>query len=151
MASDCDYSFWRLIGLTAQAMRSYADQRLKKFDLTVEQLQLLKVLDSQEGQAQHVLGTLTGKSPANITRLLDRLENKGRIVRGPNPDDRRSSLVYLSREGARLREEVTRLFEGLREDLVASISEKDQRIAVNVLQTIRANIDSMSKNQGGRE
>ena len=33
--SSCEESFFRLIALTGQAMRSYADQRLKSFDLTV--------------------------------------------------------------------------------------------------------------------
>lgn len=150
MSTDCEHSFWRLIGLTAQEMRSYADHRLKKYDLTVEQLQLLKQLDLEFGQPQRMLGTLTGKSPANITRLLDRLENKGCIIRGPNPEDRRSSLVYLSREGERLKEEVRRLFEGLRDDLVEAISPEDQNTAIRVLRMIRGNIDRMSRIEGGK-
>jgi MarR family transcriptional regulator, transcriptional regulator for hemolysin len=145
MNGRCAESFWRLIGLTGQAMRSYADQRLKGYDLTVEQLQVLKRTDVHQGQAQRELSLATGKSQANMTRILDRLEKKNRIVRRRNPEDRRSSLVFLTEDGAALRDEVVRLFAGLRAELVAGIAGDKQAIAIEVLGAIRENIEKMSK------
>lgn len=143
--SSCDESFFRLIALTGQAMRSYADQRLKAFDLTVEQLQLLKQLAVDAGRPQNVLCAVSSKSPANITRILDRLQKKGRIVRRLNPEDRRSSLVFLTPEGERLRTEVLSLFEGLSAELIRGISDKSQQEAFLVLEAITANIERMSE------
>jgi DNA-binding MarR family transcriptional regulator len=143
--SSCDESFFRLIALTGQAMRSYADQRLKVFDLTVEQLQLLKQLAVDVGRPQNVLCAVSSKSPANITRILDRLQKKGRIVRRLNPEDRRSSLVFLTPEGERLRTEVLSLFEGLSGELIRGISDKSQQEASLVLEAITANIERMSE------
>ncbi len=144
MEKSCEESFFRLIALTGQAMRSYADQRLKSYDLTVEQLQVLKQTDLESGQPQRELSLLTGKSPANMTRILDRLEKKNRIVRKRNPDDRRSSLVFLTKDGEMLRDEVTNLFEGLRSELVDGIEAEKQLIAIEVLRGIRKNIEKMS-------
>jgi DNA-binding MarR family transcriptional regulator len=138
-------SFWRLIALTGQAMRSYADQRLKTYDLTVEQLQVLKQIDGDGGQPQNRLSVLTGKSPANITRILDRLEKKNRIVRQLNPDDRRSSLVFLTKEGKALHDEVINLFDGLRSELAKGIELEKQQVAAEVLKKIRENIEKMSE------
>jgi DNA-binding MarR family transcriptional regulator len=149
--SSCDESFFRLIALTGQAMRSYADQRLKSFDLTVEQLQLLKELTADTGRPQSVLGALSSKSPANVTRILDRLEKKKRIVRRQNPDDRRSSLVFLTEEGERLQAEVFSLFEGLRSELVRGISDESQQGAALVLEAIKTNIERMSDKQLRKE
>jgi len=151
MKSTCEESFWRLIGLTGQAMRSYADQRLKSYDLTVEQLQVLKQTGVAGGQNQRNLCLSTGKSPANMTRILDRLENKNRIVRKLNPDDRRSTLVFLTREGKVLHDEVIQLFDGLREQLVEGIDQQKQQVAIEVLCTIRANIEKMSERQKDRK
>lgn len=137
-------SFWRMIALTGQAMRSYADKRLKNFDLTVEQLQLLKQLSTDEGRSQTVICEVSGKSPANITRILDRLERKKRIVRRQNPDDRRSSLVFLTAEGMRLKEEVLNLFDGLRAELVDGIPVDHQQVAIEVLKSITENINKMA-------
>ena len=143
--SSCDESFFRLIALTGQAMRSYADQRLKNFDLTVEQLQLLKQLTTEAGTPQSVLGAAASKSPANVTRILDRLEKKQRIVRRRNPEDRRSSLVLLTRQGEELLAEVFNLFDGLRSELVRGISDDRQEEVVQVLTAIKTNIERMSE------
>ena len=145
MKTTCEESFWRLIGLTGQSMRSYADQRLKSYDLTVEQLQVLKQVDLDRGQPQNKLSQLTGKSPANMTRILDRLEKKNRIVRKMNPEDRRSSLVFLTEDGEKLKDEVMKLFEGLRSELVEGIDIEKQLIAIEVLRAIRKNIEKMSE------
>ncbi len=133
MENPCEESFFRLIALTGQAMRSYADQRLKSYDLTVEQLQVLKQADVAGGQPQNKLSLLTSKSPANMTRILDRLEKKNRIVRRNNPDDRRSSLVFLTKDGKALKDEVINLLESLQAELVEGISHEKQLIAIEVL------------------
>ena len=145
MKNTCEESFFRLIAHTGQAMRSYADQQLKSYDLTVEQLQVLKEANVDEGQPQRKLSLLTGKSPANMTRILDRLEKKSRIIRKRNPDDRRSSLVFLTKDGEILRDEVINLFEGLRSELVNGIDGEKQLIAIEVLRGIRNNIEKMSE------
>jgi len=142
--SSCEESFWRMIALTGQAMRSFADKRLRGYDLTVEQLQLLKQLAVDNGLTQSILCRISDKSPANITRILDRLEKKRRIVRRPNPEDRRSSLVFLTAEGERLRAEVINLFEGLRAELVQGIPDDRQQVAIGVLRAITENISKMA-------
>ncbi|OGR17789.1 MAG: hypothetical protein A2X81_05950 [Desulfobacterales bacterium GWB2_56_26] len=133
-----------MIALTGQAMRSFADKRLRGYDLTVEQLQLLKQLAVDNGLTQSILCRISDKSPANITRILDRLEKKRRIVRRPNPEDRRSSLVFLTAEGERLRAEVINLFEGLRAELVQGIPDDRQQVAIGVLRAITENISKMA-------
>lgn len=147
---DCrdEGSFWRLIGYTGHVMRNYADQQLRKYDLTVEQLLVMKHVDADVTVSQRELSRLTEKSPANLTRILDRLEKKNWIARQPNPDDRRSSMVALTPDGERLRGEVKRLFDGLQKELVVGIDAEKQRIAIEVLRCIRHNIDSMSDAHG---
>ncbi len=144
MDTTCEESFWRLIGITSQAMRSYADQQLKCYDLTVEQLQVMKHADLHDGLPQRNLSSLTGKSPANMTRILDRLERKKRIIRKLNLDDRRSILIFLTKEGKALKDEVLHLFEGLRAELVQGIDNEKQQAAIEVLLAIRKNIEKMS-------
>jgi len=45
------------------------------------------------------------------SQAVDRLAAAGRLVRRPNPADRRSSLVELTPQGARLTEEAGRVFD----------------------------------------
>lgn len=133
-------SIGRQIYICGQAMRNYADQRLKNHDLTVEQLHILKQLSAANGQTQRQLCEEAGKSPANMTRILDRLEKKGSVIREKNPDDRRSTLVFLTEEGETLLSEVKVLFEGFHPRVVAGISLEKQKIAMDVLSRILLNV-----------
>lgn len=150
MSGASDESFWSLIGLTNRAMRSYADKRLQRYDLTIEQMLVLKHLDAADGMSQSVLSGLAGKSPANITRILDRLEKKKSIIRRPNPNDRRSSLVFLTGEGEAVRDEVVGLFLGLGSELVEGIEPDKQQVAIEVLKCIKNNIHAMINKRSER-
>lgn len=144
-------SFLRMISMTAQVVRSYADQRLKKYDLTVEQLQVMKHMSIERGQTQIELSSTIGKSPANVTRILDRLEVKGRIARQSNPEDRRTTLVFLTEKGKVLKDEVLCLFDALGTELVADIAPEKQRIAFEVLGLIKGKIEKSSVIEGEGE
>lgn len=147
MENSCnDDNLMHLIVVTAQVMRNSADQWLKKYDVTMEQLHVLKRMDLDSGQTQNNLCNLTGKSAANITRLLDRLENKKYVIRRKNPEDRRASLVFLTEEGNRLREEVLDGFDTMRGELLADIDVTKRGHAMEVLAAIKNRIESVTEN-----
>lgn len=141
-------SLGRQIYLTSQAIRNNIDRLLKPFDLTREQLHLLKGLDRQKGRTQSEIGSLTGKSPANTTRILDRLEKKNLIIRRENPQDRRSQLVFLTDKGADLSREMARLLEALSARIEESIDKQDRAVVLRVLGRIEANSLKIAKDPG---
>ena len=144
MSSCEEESIGRQIYICGQTMRSYADQRLKKYDLTLEQLFVLKQLSANDGQIQSQLCEGVGKSPANVTRILDRLQKKGTVCRKNNPDDRRSTIVLLTEAGERMLEDVRSSFEVYRSEVVAGISPEKQKIAIDVLKKIQENVSALS-------
>jgi len=144
MSGECERSILRLISFTGQTIRCRADQWLKKHDLTVEQLQVLKVMTLATGQTQRSLCVATEKSPANITRILDRLEKRKMVVRRPNPEDRRSSLVFLTEEGSVVRDDVVQKLTGLSERLLDGIDAREQQVVYTILERILDNIEKIS-------
>ena len=149
MEYECDNEqLLHLVSTTAQVMRSFADQWLKKYDLTMEQLHVLKRMDSEKGQTQSALCSLTGKSAANITRLLDRLGNKKYIIRKKNPEDRRASLVYLTVDGMQIREEVRGAFDNKRLELLKDIDVNKRDQTIEVLSIIKNRIESVTEHKG---
>jgi DNA-binding MarR family transcriptional regulator len=62
-----------------------------------------------------------------MTAALDRLEAKGMIVRHPNPNDRRGSLVRLTEPGRELIDGSMVLHAQVEHTLVASLGEKDAK------------------------
>ena len=141
-------SLGRRIYLTSQAIRNNIDRLLKPFDLTTEQLHLLNNLDLKKGRTQSEIGALTGKSPANTTRILDRLEKKNLIVRRENPEDRRSQLVLLKVEGAELGTEMSRLIAALSARIEENIDNEDMAVVVKVLGRMETNLLQISQESG---
>jgi len=54
-----------------------------------------------------------GTRPSTMTSMLERLEERGLILRKPDPDDRRSVLVSLTREGKGVAERIERMLRDL--------------------------------------
>ena len=138
-------SLGRLIYLTAQEIKNYAEKVLKPYDLTLEQFHLLKQMSLDSGMSQRELGELTNKTPANITRILDRLELKNLVVRKSSEKDRRATHVFLTQNGDMLVREVFAILESFSSKLKEGVSSKDQEITRNVLGMIDTNIKTMSQ------
>ncbi|MGA7277368.1 MAG: MarR family transcriptional regulator [Desulfocapsaceae bacterium] len=138
----------RRIFMASQALRNHIQRILKPFDLTSEQLHILKNIDQQCGTTQRELCGLAGKSPANVTRILDRLEKKQLIVRRVNPDDRRSSLVFLTEPGAELSSVVSHLFQRLSACIEENIETNDMAVVNRVLDQIDANLQKLPEELG---
>lgn len=72
---------------------------LADMELTPSEINALANL--QDGSARTVseLGAAAGTRPTTLTSVLDRLEKRGLITRGPLPGDRRAVLVELTPAG----------------------------------------------------
>jgi DNA-binding MarR family transcriptional regulator len=144
MTCDSNESLGRLIYLTAQDIKNYAEKILSPYGLTLEQLHLLKNMSAEDGMSQRNLGELVNKTPANITRILDRLESKSLILRRSSPDDRRTSQVFLSKEGYILVRRVTGILESFSARLTAGVDREKQLATRATLDKIEQNLRTMS-------
>ena len=144
MAECKDNSLGRLIYFTAQELSNFAEKVLKPYDLTLEQFHLLKSMPVDSGLTQRQVGEIVNKKPANLTRILDRLESKELVVRRSNPDDRRATLVFLTDKGRVLVEKVHGGFEKFSNQIVRGISEQDQETTRKVLKIMNTNLQEMT-------
>ncbi len=145
MGSCDNNSIGRLLYLTTQAMNLHAEKMLKPYDLTVEQLILLKNIPEDDVLSQNQLCEIVEKSAANVTRILDRLEKKGFITRSPNPADRRCTLIALSDAGRAMAEAVHILFESFSSKLTDGISEEEENLFIQLIHKIRHNLDKLNE------
>jgi MarR family transcriptional regulator for hemolysin len=134
----------RMIYFMALDIRNLAEKVLAPYELTLEQFQTLKILSSDTGLTQRQLGQQTNKNPANMTRILDRLELKSLLARRTDPNDRRVYLVYLTDRGQSLLDDVMGVFELFSVRLHKGITTEMQQMARKVLRIMAANIGAMS-------
>jgi DNA-binding MarR family transcriptional regulator len=97
-----DKRYLRSIRLLAECMQMFeknSSARLRSFDFTASQFDILATLGNTSGMTCKELGEKTLITKGTLTGVLDRLIKKGLIMRTQGDDDRRQFLVKLTRLG----------------------------------------------------
>lgn len=81
------------------AVNQYFKTRLAPHGVTPGQYGILKCLWDENGLTVKQIAERMYLDSSTITGLLDRMEQKGLIKRGPDPSDRRALSVVLTAEG----------------------------------------------------
>ena len=134
----------RMIYIMAQEIKNLAEKVLAPYDLTLEQFQTLKVLSPTSGMTQRQLGQAINKNPANMTKILDRLEAKSLIIRQQDPADRRAYQIYLTDKGRAQRDEVMVIFEKFATGIHTGLTKDMKRTTRKVLEIMAANVERMT-------
>jgi DNA-binding MarR family transcriptional regulator len=77
---------------------------------------------------------------SGTTKRLDRLERAGLITRAPDPADRRGTLITLTPKGLELIDDVTEAHLDNERNLLAALSEPEQRRLADLLRKLRLNL-----------
>jgi DNA-binding MarR family transcriptional regulator len=107
----------------------------------------------------HVLSHLSARGPSSIanvhhsfghrrstlTSILNRLEDRELIAREIHPDDRRSYLLRLTREGRRLANRARRTLERLEAGVLSRVNEQEVAAFVAVIEAIQAAAEEESR------
>jgi MarR family transcriptional regulator for hemolysin len=102
-------------------LRTYADQKARRFGQTRGQWAVLVRLERREGLKQSDLAEDLDIQPITLTRLVDRLCDNGLIERRPDPNDRRAKRLYLTAAARPLLERIAAQIEELAETVLAGV------------------------------
>lgn len=92
-----------------QALNAQFSLRFSEYGITPSQYGVLAVLWEEDGVPQKALVERIIIDGATITGILDRLEKNGFVTRQRGEKDRRTTLIYLTEKGRKLREILTEL------------------------------------------
>ena len=82
-----------------QAIAKMYNEEAAKYDTTMATGLALLSIDPVHGTPSTAIAPKMGMEATSLSRTLKTLENKGLIVREPNPDDGRSVLLKLTTAG----------------------------------------------------
>lgn len=88
-----------LVRQHSSAVLRHAAATAKRMGLEASELAALEHLQAAGAINQKRLGERLSMSPGAITAMIDRLERRGYVERIPNPEDRRSALVKITKAG----------------------------------------------------
>ena len=127
---------------TWQAVTRMYNEQAAKFDSTMATGFALLSIDPEEGTPSTSLGPRMGMEATSLSRTLKSMEERGLIIRKPNPDDGRGVLIYLTDFGKEKREfskdQVLKFNEAIKKE----ISEEKLKHFFEVMETINEMISN---------
>lgn len=93
-----------LLRSTWLAAQKMYNEQASEYDSTMVYAFTLLSIDPKTGTPSTSLGPKMGIEPTSLSRTLNNLEDRKFIVRKPNPEDGRSVLITLTKEGLQMRD-----------------------------------------------
>jgi MarR family transcriptional regulator for hemolysin len=133
-----------LVSLAARGFARLSEARLKPLGFGVGHLPVLVALQIGRVDTQRDLARFAQIQQPPMAQMLTRMERDGLIRRTPDPDDRRSSRIVLTKLAlARLPEAIATLFRGNR-DAMAGFTDEEIAQFVALLDRLIANLDRLT-------
>lgn len=110
------------------------------YDLTIEQLMVLFILEDKDGQNLRVLAELADRERTTMTRMIDGLERRNLVVRVPDKTDGRNKLVYLTRQGRSMTKKVEELRQQFDTIIINGLKKKEIEQATRILHRVSKNL-----------
>ena len=129
-----------LISDVGRLLRTYADQKARRFGMTRAQWAVLLRLERREGLKQSDLAEALDIHPITLTRLVDRLCDNGLIERRADPNDRRAKRLYLTPAARPLIDRIADRIEELSETVLAGIEPAEVERMLSKLGLARENL-----------
>ncbi|MBL8861184.1 MAG: MarR family transcriptional regulator [Planctomycetes bacterium] len=116
----------------------YQDLLAAQGDLTLQQYNVLRILRGAgaAGLATLEIAERMLERAPGITRLLDRLEDKGLIARERSSADRRQVTVRITRAGRDLLGELDAPFDRLDDQVLSELSQAEMRTLTRLLERL---------------
>jgi DNA-binding MarR family transcriptional regulator len=124
------------LGRVMRKVYEHYESQLSSFGITPPQYFVFNALWMGDGIS---IGELCGRvslDSSTITGIIDRLEKSGYVERRPNPQDRRSALVYLTTKARELAPEILKYADELDAKMRKRFSAKDMEVFETILREL---------------
>jgi len=134
-----NHGILRLVNRVRSELIDALDLELAKFDISTPQLLVLASVANREAASASTLCKNISYDPGAMTRMIDRLEQKGLVRRSPNPEDRRATHVDLTSAGKALFPQLLAAKERVQERFLRGFNKDDVRTLERLLNRMLEN------------
>jgi DNA-binding MarR family transcriptional regulator len=128
------------IARTAAVIEHAAAEAFRPFELTITQYNVLRILRGAgaEGLCRNEVGERLVTKVPDVTRLLDRMETAGLILRQRGGQDRRYVATRITEKGLKLLEKIDRELPAMHGRQLGHVSQKRLKELVSILEEVRS-------------
>lgn len=128
----------RYLNRATRLINMVAEGELDAYDLTLPQWVVLTALWRADGMMVTHLAHYCANGQPALSRILDRMESKGLVVRRSAPRDRRSIRVFLTSEGQALSHLLNR-YQLFNDIMMQDLNDQERAMLFSLLERIVAN------------
>lgn len=144
-----DDSIGWLVKQIFQGMTRELHERMAALGVTPAQWPLLLVMKQCSDPSAIELARLLQMNAGAMTRMIDRLVEKGLIERSRCPVDRRATRLALTDAGHEALEPISAVLAGTLNDLLRGFSRADFNALLSLLRRVHANTQALPANRAG--
>jgi MarR family transcriptional regulator, transcriptional regulator for hemolysin len=133
-----------LVHDVAHLLRLDIDRRVAPVNLTRIKWLALGIIHRKPGLTQAEVAAELELGAAAVGRLVDRLEDRGFVLRSQSPDDRRAYFLSLTPAAERLVDSLDGTAQILRDELLEGFSEQEVTALNRGLNKLKANLQKVS-------
>jgi MarR family transcriptional regulator, transcriptional regulator for hemolysin len=124
------------------------EHRTAAYGLSAAQWRLLGHVLKEGPATQTTLATLLDVEPISVSRLIDRMEQGGWLVRHAHPEDRRARIVVATDKARKVAPEAKEIVAALYDEALAGVSDDDRRVLQSALLKIIENLKAAEPVEG---
>jgi DNA-binding MarR family transcriptional regulator len=145
--ADVEDTIATLVFQTAREMRTALERKLASHGITSQQATLARLLRAwarKKKPSPFQIAARLGTDGAGMTRLIDRLEAKGVVVRHIGSGDRRLISIELTPAGLAIAKKASPTFQSVNRQLLEGFSEQEVKQLTDMLRRLGDNARSLS-------
>ena len=142
MGFKSDKSILFQIAKARNILKKEFEKELRSYNISYAHRVILIRLSEKDGLTQKELAQDTYFEQSNLTLMLDKLEQKGLVIRSPKENDRRAYLIKITPEGETLIPALVEMGEQIMEKAFQGIPPEKKAEFSRFLELIYDNLNS---------
>lgn len=128
------------MSIIVRSCRNFTEKKLKEFDLSFGEQIIIMIISAHDNVNQDTISKQFKVDKGMVAKTLNKLEQKGYIMRVQNPDNKRENIVSLTKKGTDILSHMNTvykewndiLYEGMSQEDIEHVTRLTDKMAENV-------------------
>ncbi|QKE72326.1 MarR family transcriptional regulator [Arthrobacter citreus] len=140
MEKKCQNQSFLLLMQSSKAIHDRIKKELAKNNISITEFSVLEVLYQRGKQTIQQIGNSILVSSGSMTYIIDKLEQRGLLIRSDCPDDRRMIHVTLTVDGNGLMDEIMPKYHVIVNQMFELLDSDEAELLVKLLTKVKNNV-----------
>ncbi|MEX0773918.1 MAG: MarR family transcriptional regulator [Balneolales bacterium] len=138
-------SIGKLISILHRKSRVYFLRELKPLRIGSGEVKIFSYLAHEPGATQQEITNYFKLDKGTVSYLIKRMDEHGYVRKESDPEDRRSSKLYLTANAQKKEKEIQKVFSGWTELLINGFTKEEEKQAFEIMERMIDNVGFLNE------